>query len=419
MPVRAAIEAIIQSPPGAVHTHLGRLLGVLSRVYVLGWRLQGARRRRRGVPARLPCPVISIGNITVGGTGKTPMTALLAAWLRADGWRPAVLSRGYRGAAEKRGGLVSDGRCLGLSAAAAGDEPWLLAHRLLPLGVPVAVGRDRVTVGRRLLSACDANLILLDDGFQHRRLDRDVDLVLLDAGAPFGNGYLLPRGPLREPLEGLERADGFILTRSREPARDKAELQALLGGLPGGVALAARPIFTVGYGATVYRPEAPVADAIRPQGSTNERGEGTLSLDGLEIAGFSGLARNDWFRASLEREGARILAWREFPDHHTYSPRDLAGAAALAAEAGAKALVTTEKDLARIGTAMRLPSGVELLVAGLRLRVDDAEGLRALIRERLAACKSGLNTASAGLIVDALPGSAVGCRAAASDRKEG
>jgi tetraacyldisaccharide 4'-kinase len=144
-----------------------------------------------------------------------------------------------------------------------------------------------------------------------------------------------------------------------------------------------------------------------------------LSLDGLEIAGFSGLARNDWFRASLEREGARILAWREFPDHHTYSPRDLAGAAALAAEAGAKALVTTEKDLARIGTAMRLPSGVELLVAGLRLRVDDAEGLRALIRERLAACKSGLNTASAGLIVDALPGSAVGCRAAASDRKEG
>ncbi len=383
--VRSAIEAIIQEPPGGPDTRLRRLLGGLSRVYALGWRLQGVQRRRRGAPVRLPCPVISIGNITVGGTGKTPVAALLAAWLRADGWHPAVLSRGYGGGAEKRGGLVSDGRRLGLGAAAAGDEPWLLAHRLRPLGVPVAVGRDRAAAGRRLLAACDANLILLDDGFQHRGLARDLDLVLLDAGAPFGNGRLLPRGPLREPLEGLKRADGFLLTRSREPAREKAALRRLLRGLPGAAALGSRPTFAVAYGTVLYRPEVPAAAAIRTQESPDGPPVDGLRPDGLGVVGFSGLARNDWFRASLTRVGVRILAWRDFPDHHVYSPGDLAGVTTLAAAVGAQALVTTEKDLARIGTAMRLPAGVELLVAGVRLQVDDVAGLREFIRERLAA----------------------------------
>lgn len=379
--LRRTIETVIQSPAGSREGLLERVLGGLSRVYGLGWRIRAARRQDA---VRLDCPVVSVGNLTVGGTGKTPVTAQLAVWLRAAGWRPGVLSRGYRGAAEKQGGLVSDGERLRLTAATAGDEPWLLAHRLRPLGVPLAVGADRAAAGRRLLAACAPDVVLLDDGFQHRRLARDLDLVLLDAEAPFGNGRLLPRGPLREPPAVLHRADAFILTRSREPAREQADLRALLTSLPGGADLAQRPVFTAAYRPVVYRPAVPAAAGIRTETPDGGRvGDAPCSLAGLPIAAFAGLARNDWFRAGLERQGARLLDWRGFPDHHHYTPRELAAVVARARQAGAAALVTTEKDLARIPEPLALPQGLDLLVAGVRLHLPAAEALQEWMGRRL------------------------------------
>jgi tetraacyldisaccharide 4'-kinase len=379
--LRQTIETVIQSPAGSREGLLERVLGGLSRVYGLGWRIRAARRQDA---VRLACPVVSVGNLTVGGTGKTPVTAQLAVWLRAAGRRPGVLSRGYRGAAEKHGGLVSDGERLRLTAATAGDEPWLLAHRLRPLGVPLAVGADRAAAGRRLLAACAPDVMLLDDGFQHRRLARDLDLVLLDAEAPLGNGRLLPRGPLREPPIVLHRADAFILTRSREPAREQAALRALLASLPGGDRLAERPVFTAAYRPVVYRPAVPAAAGIRTETPDGARdGDAPCTLAGLPIAAFAGLARNDWFRAGLERQGARLLAWRGFPDHHHYTPRELAAVVARARQAGAAALVTTEKDLARIPEPLALPQGLDLLVAGVRLHLPAAEALQEWMGRRL------------------------------------
>ncbi|MFN2165764.1 MAG: tetraacyldisaccharide 4'-kinase, partial [Anaerolineae bacterium] len=190
------MTGIVHSPPGhASPAGLAQVLKVLSLGYGALVRLRsaayaGSRRRRR-----LPVPVISVGNLTVGGTGKTPMIARLAASLLAAGRRPAIVSRGYRGGLEKTGGIVSDGHRLLQDAAAAGDEPFMLAMQLP--GVPVAVGRDRYEIGRRVIRALSADVILLDDGFQHLRLARDVDILLMDARRPLGNGHVLPRGPLR------------------------------------------------------------------------------------------------------------------------------------------------------------------------------------------------------------------------------
>lgn len=161
---------------------------------------------------RLPAVVISLGNITVGGTGKTPMACMLAKELSARGWRVALLNRGYHSKREKGGASVmSDGRMVLLTAEEGGDEASLMARSLM--GIPVLVGRDRAVSGRMAVEKFDAQILILDDGFQHWQLYRDVDIVLIDGTNPFGNGHVLPRGILREPLEHLSRADVFIITK--------------------------------------------------------------------------------------------------------------------------------------------------------------------------------------------------------------
>ncbi|HEU4402317.1 MAG TPA: tetraacyldisaccharide 4'-kinase, partial [Candidatus Polarisedimenticolia bacterium] len=158
---------------------------------------------------RLPCAVVSIGNLTAGGTGKTPLTSFVAGLLRDSGYRVGVASRGYRRHGTRAPLLVADGRALLVDAAHAGDEPYLIA-RDNP-GVAVAVGADRAAAARLLLAAHNPEVIVLDDGFQHRRLGRDLDLLLLDGPDPWGNGKMLPLGPLREPLSGLARAGAIVL----------------------------------------------------------------------------------------------------------------------------------------------------------------------------------------------------------------
>ena len=184
-----------------------------------------ARLYEKGVlPSKtLPCRVVSIGNLISGGTGKTPMTILVARMIRDMGYRVVVLSRGYRGRMEKTGGVVSDGRTIFKGPDDAGDEPYLMARILT--GIPVVVGQRRYEAGMMAVKRFKPDVIVLDDAFQHLRLKRDLNLVLLDSRSPFGNGHMLPRGLLREPLSALRRAHAVVYTRSEQaltaPIRDR------------------------------------------------------------------------------------------------------------------------------------------------------------------------------------------------------
>ena len=217
----------LQAEPGGTIPGLALRAGAtfLSTLYGLGaWGRRRLYDRGWRQPKRLPAPVLSLGNLVVGGVGKTPLTAFLAGRFQAAGCRVVILSRGYGGEAPGIN-VVSDGRRIFLQPPQAGDEAYLLAQKLP--GIPVVTGIDRYQAGLHAWEAFRPDLFLLDDGFQHFQLDRDLDVVLLDAARPFGNGRLLPRGPLREPVSTLHRPLVLVLTRY-EPDQH----QQHLGGRP-------------------------------------------------------------------------------------------------------------------------------------------------------------------------------------------
>ena len=166
---------------------------------------------------KLPCPVISVGNIAVGGTGKTPCVIMLARMLQSHGFKPAILSRGYGGKNTKSVNIVSDGKNILLDSKTAGDEPFLMAQSLR--SIPIIVGPQRIKTGSAAINRFGANVLICDDAMQHRQIFRDINLVLLDSQDPLGNGHVLPRGKLREPIAGLERASAFLLTRTDETSK--------------------------------------------------------------------------------------------------------------------------------------------------------------------------------------------------------
>lgn len=257
-------------------------------------------------------PVVSVGNVTTGGTGKTPVVAWLANWLSERGVRPAILSRGYRALDETT------------------NDEKLVLDRLCP-GVPHVQNPDRVAGARQAIREFGAEMLILDDGFQHRRLRRDLDIVLIDALQPFGYGRLLPRGLLREPLSGLRRADLIAITRADRltGAGREAILAAIAPWRPTG--------------------EAPVEIAFSPLGLVNELGERNdmSAIRGRAVAAFCGIGNPAGFRGTLEDAGANVVEWREFPDHHHYTAADVRELVARARSAGA-ILVTTLKDLVKI-----------------------------------------------------------------------
>jgi tetraacyldisaccharide 4'-kinase len=280
----------------------------------------------------LSCKVISVGNITLGGTGKTPFVILLAEMIRDKGYRTAILSRGYKGEYAGPYGVVSDGEKTLLDAVQAGDEPYLLAQKLK--GVPIVVGKERLVSGRFVLDRFKPQVIILDDGFQHLSLKRDLNLLLMDSRHPFGNGKLFPRGELREPLTQMGRADAVILTKAEEDDIIN-NLRKRLMNSPKGV-----PLFQV-----CYRPRE-----VRVWGEEN--GKDSSILEGRKVLAFAGLARPSSFQKTLSSLGSEILKFVVFPDHHPYSPGDLERLSAEALRAGAEAMITTEKDMVR----MRFPS---------------------------------------------------------------
>ncbi|MEW6674004.1 MAG: tetraacyldisaccharide 4'-kinase [Thermodesulfobacteriota bacterium] len=346
-------------------------------LYLLSY-LYGTAIKWRGILYRqgllktkkLPCRVVSIGNVTVGGTGKTPMTIYMARLTQQLGYRVAVISRGYKGGAEKKGGIVSDRESIRMTPETAGDEPYLLAESLA--GIPVLVGRDRFRSAMTAIQVFGSDVVVLDDAFQHIGLERDIDLVLLDGRRPFGNGHLLPRGPLREPDEALRRCDAVILTRCSnentttvEKVRNRTSEQ---------------PVFRSWHVPMIAR----VTGSNRSAGGTPPPG---LSPDGLKQArvfAFCGLADNRNFRDSLTEMGCRLAGFRGFPDHHPYTDGDLAGILRSARESDAGILATTEKDFTKISGRINWPQA--LVVIGVRVSFKEEESaFREFIRTRLDA----------------------------------
>lgn len=298
---------------------------------------------------RLPCFVISVGNITVGGTGKTPMVIQIANLLMKHGFRVAVLSRGYGGGAESAGTIVSDGSGMIRDARLAGDEPALIG-RSCP-GVPVLAGKNRIDSGKLACERFHPECIVLDDGFQHLALDRDFDLVLLDARHPAGNGHLLPRGPLREPLAALRSADAFVLTR-HGPAGDIPRPAT-------DVSLLRKPIFRSNH-REVIRGMVHPGQAIDflPVAAEGDSNCGLIS--GRRVYRFSGIADNARVDASIEKLGGGIVGKMDFRDHHFYDDRDIAAIEAEASRSRAEMLLTTEKDAIRLmgWAAFSIPLGI-------------------------------------------------------------
>lgn len=345
---------------------------------------------------RLPVPVVSVGNITVGGTGKSPTTIELARRLIAAGLRPLVLSRGY-GSKGYGTRVVSDGEQIALGPDEAGDEPVMIAASVR--GLPVVVDPDRVRGGLAAVRRFSPDLILLDDGFQHRRLARDLDIVLLDAVDPFGRYALLPSGFLREPFSGLARADVFLVTHAppdealgtltsvvrryntRAPilrAIHRAESLAPVGGYVAGVAGAGSPRQPAGR---------PSPDASRSEPSIADEGptapQPLKMLDGAPVFAFCGIGNPEGFRATLLESGARLVGFRAFPDHHRFTSGEIQEIRAAAARTRGISVVTTEKDAVRIAQA---PEVASFLALRIRMEIPEVgpliDQIAALVRPR-------------------------------------
>jgi len=316
---------------------------------------------------RLPCRVVSVGNLTVGGTGKTTCVEYVANKLLAMGKRVAVLSRGYGGTRRDYWLRTDSGRLLvnGEPIAAhdgLADEPQLLAEHLD--GVPVLVGRRRDRTGRVAASQFGVETVILDDGFQHRRLARDCDIVLIHARMPFGGWPVLPRGPMREPLSALSRAHVMIITKADEALGTLGALAERLRSLnPDAAVLTA-----------VHEPSA-LQDAMTGQPLDLSR------LEGLRVGLVSSIGDPDGFEATVQRLHATVAWHRAFPDHHRYQAAEWA---ALQRTPGTRpaAIVTTEKDWLRLKpVAGRDQLEVPLWVVRVRLRILTGESL---LDDRLA-----------------------------------
>lgn len=289
---------------------------------------------RRGVfrQEQIPVPVICIGNLTMGGTGKTPLVMAITRLLQAMRRKPALVSRGYNSRAGEAVNVVADGSTVLLDAAAAGDEPKLLADSLP--GVPVLTGKSRAQAAREAIGQFAADTIVLDDGFQHLALARDLDLVLFNAHSELQENRVFPGGYLRESFGALARAHAVIITGVEPETATKAEafrrfLQVRFPELP---------VFTSGY---------------RPAGLRKEPGAEPRELDMLleaPICGFCGIGTPESFLRTLIGLGCRLQGFKSFRDHHRYSPADFSSLVRWARRQGAQGLITTEKDFVKIAS---------------------------------------------------------------------
>lgn len=344
MTLSERVESIWYGPDGGSGL-LPAMLGVLSLAYQAGLRIREFLYRAgvKGVK-RPPVPCVSVGNLVVGGAGKTPAVRWITGFYRCEGVTPGVITRGYGG--ECRGPEVVPAGGGAEVSKRFGDEPAMLA--LLQPDVPVVVAKDRWAAGVTAADACGVELLVADDAFQHRRLGRDLDIVVVDAGRMFGNGRLFPRGPLREPEAALGRADVVLLNRVSSAGDSLAEKRAFLQGLAPGADLVEGDIVSSGW--RLIGEEARGAERPPPG----------------EVYAFCGLANTEDFRRLLKLGGFALAGWRPFADHHRYSRLELEELAHGAERSGAAAAVTTAKDAVRV---RKWEGNVPLYVLDVELRI--------------------------------------------------
>jgi tetraacyldisaccharide 4'-kinase len=316
---------------------------------------------RKGVLSsfELGVPVISVGNITTGGTGKTPVVAWIAGALAREGLRVCILTRGYGRREEAKRVLVSDGASLLSNAVEGGDEPFMLAEMLRGKAC-VLSDRDRVAAARWALENLGSEVFVLDDGFQHLRVRRKLDIVTIDATNPFGGGRLLPQGRLREPLAGLRRAELIIITRS-EQAADPGSLKREVERLSGR------------KNALLSRTRT---GSVRP---LTHSSASTLSAPGAyRVAAFCAVGNAQSFFKHLERTGFDLSYRRAFTDHHLYTQGDIESVSREAIERGAEALLTTAKDAVKL---RELRFDLPCFVVEIEFAFENEATLYAMLRQ--------------------------------------
>lgn len=319
-------------------------MGLFEFIYYLGYRVKTFYDLSR--QSRLPERVVCVGNLTTGGTGKTPATVALAGEALGRGLRPCILTRGYHGRA--KGPLFVSPH---MKAGDVGDEPLMMASRLP--GVPVVKDGDRFRGGMFAMENMkpSPDIFILDDGFQHRKLHRDLDILLINSNAPFDNRKLLPMGQLREPLSQMKRADIIVLTKC-ETGQDNGELIDII---------------------RKYNADCPIFEAWHvPSGVfiTDGKKVPVSALKGREVCAFSGIADADSFRETLEGAGAKVVHFAEFADHYNYTSSDVGEIEKAAGRCSANWIITTEKDIMRLKEAATyLP--LDLVYLGIEFRISE------------------------------------------------
>lgn len=333
-----------------------RLYGAITNLRISLYQKGWLRSSSLGVPA------ISIGNITVGGTGKTPLVAFVSKVLAENGEKVCILTRGYGRENSKKRILISDGKkILADDAKKAGDEPLELAKKLLDFNVIVVADADRVSAAKWARENFEITAFVLDDAFQHHKVKRDLDIVTIDATKPFGNGKLLPSGILREPLKNLKRADAIVLTR--------ANLSNQIENLQSKIKMynSSCLIFT-SQNKMENLIELDKFDETQNSSTTNQQ---QLTPD--NCLAFCGLGNPENFFEQLRLENFNLVETETFPDHHFYNQKDIRKLEQKASEANATVLLTTVKDAVKLkGFEFKLPC----FVVENKLVFEDEKKLR-------------------------------------------
>lgn len=336
------------------------LLYVPAKLYELGVRLRIALYETNYLTSHhLNAPVISVGNLTVGGTGKTPLVSFLARYLRDEGHHVAILSRGYKRASRGRV-EVSNEREVLCGPREAGDEPYLLATQCA--GVRVMVDEDRYAAGRWLEEQTPVSVMILDDGFQHLGLARDLNLALIDATESFGEDEMVPFGRMREPLTSLRRADAVIVTRADQPF-DQQAVKTII--------------------ATYCRPETPIFYAYHDVTGLRRLGGAEIvaptTFTRRRVAAVSGIARPERFVDDLLHFGMIISLRRDFADHHRYTQEEFLEVVNEARAAEAEAIMVTEKDAMNLPAEGLSASALPIYAAQIEFRCEEEIALKGLV----------------------------------------
>jgi tetraacyldisaccharide 4'-kinase len=339
------------------------LLAPLGALYATAVRARRALYRTGLLRAhQVNAPVISVGNITAGGTGKTPLVESIARMVASEGKRACILTRGYGRKDPGRRVVVSDGQTVLADARTSGDEAFLLAEKLLGVAAVIS-DANRTAAARWAIANLASEVFILDDGFQHLALARDLDILVIDASNPFGGGRLLPRGRLREPLNAMERAGCFVITRSNQTT-ELASLRETIKRFVG-----AKPIITSHAKTVRLKPLAPSLRTERvgmPQ----------------PVGAFSGIGNPQSFIAHLKLDGHAICYTSTFADHYDYRQAEIDEVITAARAHGANALVTTAKDAVKLRS---LRFDLPCYVLEIELEFSDEPALRAIVRSAIAA----------------------------------